>query len=286
MKLRLSRRFADERAAARAERDVRAQFFHHARAHTPIVAVEHEGLRFLLSTADGGLGLRFFAKRRRRDARTLRRALARLDARGLGEHARERAFLDVGANVGTACLVAVGAAGFRRAIALEPEPENFSLLRANLALNFLDDRVDAHQLAAAQTSGPVELALSKGSSGSHRLFGPAEGSKETIEVEAVSLDGLLDRLGLGSDDIGLVWIDVNGLEPQVLAGSERLLKARVPVVFEASRSLMPLPPLVMSYSGVADLRTRNPDLPVGAIDDVVARLSTGRRTETDILLIP
>lgn len=82
MRVRFPRRVADKRAAMRAKREVRSEFFHHARAHTPIVAVDYEGMRFLVSTADVGLGLRFFAKRRRRDAETLRRALAHLDAGG------------------------------------------------------------------------------------------------------------------------------------------------------------------------------------------------------------
>jgi FkbM family methyltransferase len=286
MRLALRRRLATEASSAHSELDARTLFFRRARKHTPVVAVDHEGLRFLVSTADRGLGLRLFAQQYRSDAETLRRALAHLDARCLGQRARERAFLDVGANIGTVCLFAVGTAGFRRAIAVEPEPQNFALLRANAALNFLDDRVDAHRLAAAETAGPVELALSKRSSGGHRLRAVASGPKETIEVEAVSLDDLLGRVEMSPSDIGLVWIDVNGLDAQVLAGAERLLAARVPVVFEASWNLAPLPPLVRSYSRVADLRTHEPDLPIDAIDDISGLLHREGREETDLLLLP
>lgn len=267
------------------ERDERARFYRQARAHTPIVAVDHEGVRFLVSTADRDLGLRLFAKRRRRDAKTLRRALARLHAHGLDDAARAGAFLDVGANIGTACLVALVTAGFRRAIALEPEPNNFALLRANAALNFLDDRLEPFQLAAAGSAGVIELALSKRSSGSHRAREVSSGSKATIEVEAVTLDGLLDRVGIGPEDVGLVWIDVNGFDSQVLAGAERLLAARVPVVVEVSGEPAPLPPLIHSYSRVADLRTKHPDLPAKTINDFIGRLRR-EGIETDLLLLP
>lgn len=273
-------------SSALPERDLRSEFFRKARAHTPVVAVESEGLTFLVSTADRGLGSRFFAKRRRRDAKMLRRALARLDAHGLEARVREGILLDVGANIGSVCLVAVGALGFPRAIALEPEPENFRLLRANTVINFLDDRVDAYQLAAADEPAPVELALSKHSSGGHRVRSVASGVKETIEVEAVRLDTFLDRIGIDPTEVGLLWIDVNGLDAQVLAGAERLLAARVPVVFEVTRKLAPLPPLVGSYSGFADLRTKEPDLPIDALDGIATRLRRDRRGETDVLLLP
>jgi FkbM family methyltransferase len=273
-------------APAPTERDRRAAFFLQAKAQTPIVAVDYEGLRLLVSTADRGLGLRLFAKRRRREAKTLRRALRHLRARGLHEDPRACVLLDIGANIGTVCLVAVATGVFRRAVALEPAPENFALLRANAALNFLDDRIDAYPLAAAAAAGVVELAMSKRSSGGHRVRELASGPRELLEVEAVTLDGLLDRAGLAPEDIGLVWIDVNGLDADVLAGAERLLSARVPVVFEATPNPAPLPSLVRSYGRLVDLRVKQPDLPIDQLDAVLGGLGKGGREETDLLLLP
>ena len=43
---------------------------------------------------------------------------------------------------------------------------------------------------------------------------------------------ILSRAGYAAADVGLVWIDVNGTEADVLAGMAGLLEARVPVVLE------------------------------------------------------
>jgi hypothetical protein len=83
-----------------------------------------------------------------------------------------------------------------------------------------------------------------------------------------------------------VWIDVNGLDAQVLAGAERLLAARVPVVFEATPKLGPLPPLVKSYSGAVDLRLHQNEHAIVAIDGIAGRLRADGREETDLLLLP
>ena len=269
------------------QHSARQRFFEGAASQTPILAVECQGLTFLVSTADRGLGRYLFTfKHSRSDTLLLARALAHLDRSGLGARARDRVFLDVGANLGTACLLAVAVHRFRRAIAMEPEPENFRLLRANVALNLLEDRVDVHRLAASDGVGVVELTVSA-SSGKHRVRAPKTKEK-SIQVDAETLDALLVRLGLEPDDIGLVWIDVEGYEPNVLRGASELLGSGVPVVMEIRRRMPALPPIVQGFGRVADLRADDPVVPIGSLDEIIARLDDKRHNETitDILLLP
>jgi FkbM family methyltransferase len=273
----------------RGEREgtARQRFFEIAAKKTPIVAVESEGLTFLVSTADRGFGRHLFTfKQSRSDMVVLARAVEHLDASGLGARARDRVFLDVGANLGTACLLAVARHGFRRAIALEPEPENFRLLRANVAINLLEDRIDARRLAASGHTGVLELTVSR-SSGKHRIRAPKPKEK-SVEVDALTLDALLSWVGLEPEDIGLLWIDVEGYEPNVLRGASGLLASGVPVVTEVRRRMSPLRPLLPAYRRVADLRAGEPVAPIAMLEEIMARLDDKRyyETITDILLLP
>jgi hypothetical protein len=48
----------------------------------------------------------------------------------------------------------------------------------------------------------------------------------------VRVDGALDKLGIRPEQVGLIWIDAEGHEPQVLQGLGRLLERSVPIAFE------------------------------------------------------
>jgi FkbM family methyltransferase len=156
--------------------------------------------------------------------------------------------------------------GFARGLACEPDPNNFRMLRMNILVNGLDDRVDARQVALSDAEGVIGLALSQTNWGDHRVVvpgGTALAERETIEVERVPVDQLLERRGTAPSDIGLVWIDAQGHEAEILAGAESVLAAGVPIVFElwmktldANGSIDRLHEIVEATSSlVYDLRT-------------------------------
>ena len=68
-----------------------------------------------------------------------------------------KVFLDIGANIGTTSISAVTKWGASRVLAVEPEAENFRLLRCNVILNDLDDRIDCVKHVVTNHSGPVTL---------------------------------------------------------------------------------------------------------------------------------
>ncbi|MGH9164511.1 MAG: hypothetical protein ACRDZW_03220, partial [Acidimicrobiales bacterium] len=57
------------------------------------------------------------------------------------------AFVDVGANIGTSTVDALLHFGFGRAVCVEPDAANLRLLRLNVTLNGLEDRVEILPLA-------------------------------------------------------------------------------------------------------------------------------------------
>lgn len=139
-------------------------------------------------------------------------------------------FFDVGANVGTYSIYAAGRCG--RVLAFEPESANFAVLNRNIRLNGLDGVVTAYPIALSDEVRLDTLRLNSSEPGAAlHVFGSnvdfkAEEFAPTAMQGAISLplDDLVFRFGLPCPT--KLKIDVDGLEPQVLRGAQRLLADR------------------------------------------------------------
>jgi FkbM family methyltransferase len=218
-------------------RILRTFLFHAVAPATPIVAIEKDDLLFLMKTADLGPG-RIMFTRGSLESEVLDAAV-RAAGSANGSAVTDRLFLDVGANIGAASVLALGRHGFKGALAVEPNSANVALLRANLAVNGLEGRCTVVTAAAGGAEGQAELELSPDNFGDHRVrhagAGPGEFQEEqraTSTVPVRRLDSLLESEGLTPADVGLLWVDVQGYEGQVLEGATALLRGRVPVVIE------------------------------------------------------
>jgi FkbM family methyltransferase len=121
--------------------------------------------------------------------------------------------LDLGANIGLAAIYFARAFPDARLACVEPDPDNFRLLRRNLDMN----GVDAATFAAAVhvADGTAEM-LRAGAAYGHRIAGVAEnGTDERFKVAAMAVPTLIDRLGWTR--IGLAKIDIEGHETVLLA---------------------------------------------------------------------
>ena len=157
--------------------------------------------------------------------------------RAVGRDPAGRLFVDVGANIGTSTVDALVHFGFGRAVCFEPAVRNARLLRANLAWNGLDERAVVHQIALSDVEGTGVLLHSPTNSGDHRFnpsrtVAPAAGGGLEEPAGCRRLDAFVDEGDIDPSDVGLVWIDAQGHEPNILRGARRLLDARVPVVLE------------------------------------------------------
>jgi FkbM family methyltransferase len=139
--------------------------------------------------------------------------------------------VDVGANIGCMASALAAAVGHRgRVIAFEPNPAVLPLLRASTRV--WDVCVELHETAVSDAAGHVDLiapAVGGHNQGLARIGRDAGTTDRLHRVQAVRLDDLL-----AGQTIGVMKIDVEDHEPQVLAGAERLLaEHRVrDVVFE------------------------------------------------------
>jgi FkbM family methyltransferase len=202
-----------------------------------------------------------------------------------------RVLIDVGANIGTICIPAVRRGYVERAIAIEPDPENCRLLRANLELNGLASRVVVHEAAAgAREDEELELQLSDYNLGDHRIYVPSgpetsrlQGRK-SVKVKSRTLNTLC------AEDVGadlLVWMDIQGAEGFALAGADALMQQSVPMVLEfwpealaRSGSFPLLQVAVANYSGFVDLAAPDQVYPISRLNMLLETL--GAHGTTDI----
>jgi FkbM family methyltransferase len=205
---------------------VRMHAFIQASRLTPFVGVEHDGVRYILSTHERGVGFPTFVYGSF-DEDTVNGMLTALQRHAGITSLSGLSVLEVGANIGTVAVSLLVRHGVERVVAVEPDAENVRILRANLALNGVQDRVEIHQIALSDTDGTLVLESSTSNCGDHRIRVPEprgpdlhdEGQRATTEISARRLDSLGDANEIDLDEIDLVWMDAQGHEAHVLAGA-------------------------------------------------------------------
>jgi len=132
--------------------------------------------------------------------------------------------VDVGAYIGTYTLVACKEGA--QVIALEPDPDNYNVLRSNIELNGCTDRVKPLMIAAGSKEGLLPLYKGQSSATSSIVQGFRTATSEVkTHVKVDTLDNILAREGSVHDlRIDYLKIDVEGAEVDVLRGTEETLK--------------------------------------------------------------
>jgi FkbM family methyltransferase len=150
--------------------------------------------------------------------------------RWIEEFSPAEVFVDVGANVG---LYALCAARFRgvRTYAFEPESQNYAILNQNIHRNGASDLVTAYCIALSDRTAFDVLYLSEFvTGGSCHSFGENRGPDGAPMAPAfrqgcfaTTLDTLVDDGVIAPPQH--IKIDVDGIEPRVIAGAKRTLAA-------------------------------------------------------------
>jgi FkbM family methyltransferase len=199
-----------------------------ARGH--LVLCELGDVRFFVDPSDRVVGawLMWHGGWQRREIDSAVEVLSA--ARRLPPHA---VFVDVGAHIGTHTIYALRTGRFARAVAFEPAPRNAALLARNLDANGLTHGVMIVAKAAGAAPGSAVLHLHPRNTGAHAIGAPpsVDGTAR-LEVPLVRVDDELERLGVAPESVALVWVDVEGYEPQVLDGLAGLMARAVPIAFE------------------------------------------------------
>jgi len=81
------------------------------------------------------------------------------------------------------------------------------------------------------------LHLHPRNTGAHAIDAPPSlDGQAALDVPVVRVDDELRALGVAAAQIGLIWVDVEGYEPQVLQGLQALIARSVPIAFEFTPS--------------------------------------------------
>ena len=226
----------------RIHRKWRAARWRLARATRAEVTINSKQGVFFLSTRDTVMGGSLYCYGNHHFDFTLR-VFAFLRERRLIPPPGEGVVLDVGANNGVISIGMLVNNEVEAAIGIEPDPTNYALLKRNIAMNKLDDRYTALQVAASNRPGDVQIELSSNNFGDHRVRPTADGApllelngeaeRRVIRVPASPIDALIEKLPARIvNAIALGWIDVQGHEGYVFEGGESFFSRPVPVVSE------------------------------------------------------
>ena len=186
--------------------------------------------------------------------------------------------------------------GFARAVAYEPDPASFRLLTHNIERNDLGGQVTAHHAALSAEPGELTLSLGTGNAGDNRIVDGTAGAarRATVQVAARTFDDEVAAGRIPLADLGLVWLDVQGHEGEVLAGARTLLDSDVPLLMEYctwmldERARQRLDDMIATHFDVlvdlgwCSLTNKLRFQPASAIRDLAP---DGRKLETDLLLL-
>jgi FkbM family methyltransferase len=149
---------------------------------------------------------------------------------------RRGVFVDIGAYVGF-YIILFARHGWR-VVAFEPNPINVILLRYNIAFHGVGDKVvivdkavgDVHSWARFSiSSSPSESSFTKYLRDEIRLL--------NIDVEVVTIDSILESLGIGDVENLVMKVDVEGFGLRVLRGARRSIEKYRPfILFEVHRT--------------------------------------------------
>lgn len=145
-------------------------------------------------------------------------------------HRKDLRYIDVGANLGSNTVYALRHPSFTSAVCFEPDPTNYLNLLRTIEANELTECVRSIRIALGATHGTAELELSENNLGDHRVVAFNNSNRPRVQVSVERLDDLLTADDLAN--AGLISLDVQGFEAQVLSGATLLLAKDIPILCE------------------------------------------------------
>jgi FkbM family methyltransferase len=283
---------------------LRRPLFELLRGFASVVVVDGaDGMRFAVRTDDREIGRHTFVHGAY-DLPIMRRAIDAIAASRnvpVSRALEGTIVLDIGANVGTSIVPLIRLFGAAAGVAVEPAPANLELLELTLALNGLTQEVTVVPMAVSDRVGTARLLLSASNFGDHQLAVQGRStdhdrSDQELEVPVTTVDALAGQGVFDPHRVGLMWIDVQGLEGHVLAGASRLLGDRVPLVTEFWPSQLRqvdglerfVSIVAAHYSVAVDLRAeaRVASRSLASTLDAVIDRHDGDDAFTDVLFLP
>lgn len=136
---------------------------------------------------------------------------------------------DIGANLGLMAIPVLRACASCRVVSFEPSPNSLSCLRHTVRESGFGERWLLVEKALGERSGDASFVIGRPEDALFEGFKSAAlRDARTITVPVSTLDA--EWAALGSPDVSVVKIDVEGAEHQVLGGAGALLAAKRPAL--------------------------------------------------------
>jgi FkbM family methyltransferase len=194
-------------------------------------SVNVDGLQYFFPTSDWIIGRSLYIDGRW-DDEFLKAAIDLVAGLPGGRQVDDGIFVDVGANIGTTSVQALGRYHAKRAIVIEPSPQCLPYLYSNIAANRFSGRCDVIEAAVSDEAGEVAFRAGGDNSGAGEvLHGARDGTQDYI-IKSQRLDDIISFLGVDFGELSLVWVDTEGHECRVLSGAKKVIEANVPIVIE------------------------------------------------------
>jgi FkbM family methyltransferase len=142
----------------------------------------------------------------------------------------EKVAIDVGANIGNHTLYFANY--FNKVIAIEPQANNFELLKINKLLS-LNKNIELLNIGISDIKDTMQIIMPDiSNSGSTKLIEKNIKSKISELVKVDTLDNIIKE-----NNIALIKIDVEGMELKVLNGAKEVIEKNQPfILFEHEKS--------------------------------------------------
>jgi FkbM family methyltransferase len=148
-----------------------------------------------------------------------------------------KAIVDVGANIGVHTVAFARRFPRSTIVAIEPHPLAYTLLSANVAENGIQNVRLEHCACGAETAIlPVPRGLVQ--HGGETNLG-ATSLINLVPDDATNSLTLVRRLDdiLSSTPIQFIKVDVEGMEPAVLAGASNIIRSQLPLIYFEARTI-------------------------------------------------
>lgn len=139
----------------------------------------------------------------------------------IGQIIKEKAVLDIGANIGNHTLYFLNECHAKFVYCFEPSSDTFSMLKRNIEINHIEDRTILVNAGVGRTSGKGVISSSReGNTGFTQIEPSENGDIRIVAVDDMAIE----------DEIGLIKIDVEGFELEVLNGMLKTIEKNKPFV--------------------------------------------------------
>lgn len=129
--------------------------------------------------------------------------------------------LDIGTNIGNHTLYFFNEVGISKAFCFEPIDSTFDILRKNIELNHLEEKVVLRNVAVGESEGLSSVKFyDKENIGSTQITTNENGNIPTISIDSLHI----------KDNVKLVKIDVEGFETNVIRGAIKTIEKYKPYI--------------------------------------------------------